>query len=290
MSEAGQTVQMTLVLTWKTYEGIAVIADTRFGGQDTVSEAGPKIFPVPITLNKWPDGPGGLEKLRLMPMGFAFAGNTFSGQAAHALATACLGNLLTEAFDAGPTVEDVADLYARCAKLVVDERWRWRTTDAHCFDFFVFGRTANSDDGQVFVGKMHIDAEAKAACTLRRIDFDVEAFCIIGDGQHQVMEIVDTARRTGEIIHPGELLQTLINDSNLPSIAGNQQCAQVTQTGVEMRPVMRWVTDVWPAEVERFGIQRNQQRLEYQIMGFDLRAVGKIGRFSPIATHAVTRG
>ncbi|MET0437111.1 MAG: hypothetical protein ABW043_06420 [Devosia sp.] len=61
---------------------ITVIADTRFGGGQTVSEAGPKIFSVPIALNKWRDGYVEAEKRRLPHMGFAFAGNTFAGQTA----------------------------------------------------------------------------------------------------------------------------------------------------------------------------------------------------------------
>ncbi len=102
---------MTLVLAWEMTEGIAVVADTYFASKEgTKVEAEPKIFAVPIVLNR---SGGGLdtEKCRLPSMGFAFAGGTIPGQFTNALASTCLQNLLVEgAFDEGPTVEAVAAL------------------------------------------------------------------------------------------------------------------------------------------------------------------------------------
>lgn len=280
---------MTLILAWKTIEGITVIADTRFGGGgSTVSEAGPKIFSVPITLNKWRDGYIETEKHRLPEMGFAFAGNTFAGQATHALVTTCLGNLVTYEFDDGPTVAEVAEFYAKCSKLVVDERWRWITTDAHCFEFIVFGRSAPGKQDRAFVGEVYIDAEGNADCKVEEIDFSVYGLYILGDGVTKVIEIVEAARGTSIVIKPGELLQQLIEDPDFPSIDGNQQTAVATPSGVELRPVMRVTFEVIP-ELKLMGFSGSQQKIEYQIMGFDLGTVGQVGRYSPTATHAVPR-
>jgi hypothetical protein len=276
---------MTLVLAWKTVEGITVIADTRFGGGQTVSEAGPKIFSVPITLNKWRDGCVETEKRRLPHMGFAFAGNTFAGQTAHSLATTCLGNLVTYEFDDGPTVTEVADFYGRCSKLVVEERRRWIATDAHCFEFMVFGRSEPRGQDQAFVGEVYVDAEGKAGCKIEEIDFSIYGLYLLGDGEAKVREIVEAARGAPTVIRPGELLQQLIDDSNFPTIKGNQQLAVVTSSGVEIRPVMRVTLEAVAPEMEQFG----QQEIEYQIMGFELGSVGQVGRYSPTATHAVLR-
>ena len=85
---------MTLVLAWQMMEGLAVVADTRFGSASrTVGEAGPKIFAVPIVLNKHGKSIE-TEKCRLPSMGFAFAGNVFAGQTTNGLASTCLQNLL----------------------------------------------------------------------------------------------------------------------------------------------------------------------------------------------------
>lgn len=280
---------MTLVLAWKTIEGITVIADTRFGGGSTMSEAGPKIFSVPITLNKWRDGYVETEKRRLPHMGYAFAGNTFAGQTTHALATTCLGNLVTYEFDNGPTVSEVADFYARCSKLVVDERRRWIRTDAHCFEFLVFGRSHPEEQGQAFVGEVHVDAEGKAACKIEEIDFSVYGLYLLGDGEAKVRETIEAAQGTTSVIRPGELLQELIDDPDFPTIDGNQQFAVATPSGVEIRPVMRVTFEETPAELKRLGIGGMQQKIDYQIMGFDLGSVGQVGRYSPTATHAVPR-
>lgn len=280
---------MTLVLAWKTVEGITVIADTRFGGGQTVSEAGPKIFSVPITLNKWRDGYVETEKRRLPHMGFAFAGNTFAGQTAHSLATTCLGNLVTDEFDDGPTVADVADFYGRCSKLVVEERRRWFATDAHCFEFLVFGRSELQARDQAFVGEVYVDAEGKAACKIEEIDFSIYGLYLLGDGEAKVREIVEAARGTPTVIRPGELLQQLIDDPDFPTIKGNQQFAVATCSGVEIRPVMRVMLEAVGTEMEQFGIEGMQQKIEYQVMGFELGSVGQVGRYSPTATHAVPR-
>lgn len=82
---------MTLILVTADDCGdLTVVADTLFGAAgQTGSEIGPKIFPVHVTISD-------LEKegsISLPTMGFAFAGNTLSGQFTHALASTCLQNL-----------------------------------------------------------------------------------------------------------------------------------------------------------------------------------------------------
>lgn len=280
---------MTLVLAWRTLEGITVVADTRFGGKGTVSEAGPKIFSIPITLNKWRDGYIETEKHRLPHMGFAFAGNTFAGQTTHALATTCLGNLVADDFDNGPTVKEVADFYAKCSKLVVDERRRWIATDAHCFEFLLFGRSESKETDQAFVGEVYVDLGGHAACKIEEIDFSIFGLYALGDGTANVKEIVEAARGSATIVRPGELLQQLIDDPNFPTIDGNQQFAVATRSGVELRPVLRMTLEKTSPDLIQLGIGGTQQRIDYQIMGFDLGSVGRVGKFSPTATHAVPR-
>lgn len=52
---------------------------------------------------------------------------------------------------------------------------------------------------------------------------------------------------------------------------------------------MRVTFEEAPPELKRFGIEGMQQKIEYQIMGFDLGSIGRVGHFSPTATHAVPR-
>jgi hypothetical protein len=171
----------------------------------------------------------------------------------------------------------------------VEERRRWFATDAHCFEFLVFGRSEPQGPGQGFVGEVYVDAEGKAAYKIEEIDFSITGLYLLGDGGSKVSEIVEAARGTPTVIRPGELLQQLIDDPDFPTIKGNQQFAVATSSGVEIRPVMRVTLEAVPPELKQLGIEGMQQKIEYQIMGFELGSVGQVGRYSPTATHAVPR-
>lgn len=280
---------MTLVLVWNNIEGIIVAADTRFGGAEkTVAEAGPKVFLVPITLNKWIDGHPDREKKRLPPMGFAFAGNTFTGQSTHAVAVACLNNLTTYELDDGPTVEDVAKLYARCAQIVVDERLKWEETLAHCFDAVIFGRSNAAAPSQAFTCEMSIE-NGKTVCEVIEVDVTKGALVALGSGVERFRQLMDEAQNSEEPIQVGELLQKIIDDPDVASVAGNQQLAIAAVDGVEIRPIIRSTWTDAPPELQRMGFGEKQQQIEYQFMGFDAFSIGSIGRYSATATQAMLR-
>jgi hypothetical protein len=263
---------MTLVLVWNGAEGVTVVADTYFGGRSEVAaQAGPKIFSIPIVLNRWRDGHVETEKHRLPAMGFAFAGNTFSGQAAHGLATTCLQNLVAHEFDDGPTVEEVAELYARCAKLVVDERRGWSKTDAHCFDAVIFGRSNPRSASQAFILEVQIGEDGTANCVPTEIDFSVYVLFALGSGEGKAIQMVEEARRLRQPVAPDRILQAAIEDPDVPTVDGNQQFAISTPSGVELRPILK------------LG---GESDFEFQIMGFEIGLIGSIGKYSPTATHA----
>ncbi|ALJ15294.1 Ntn hydrolase family protein [Sphingopyxis macrogoltabida] len=228
---------MTLVLAWNMVEGVAVAADTMFGSNfQTVAMAGPKIFSVPIVLNRWGDRIA-TEKTYLPNMGFAFAGNSFAGQTAHGLATTCLQNLVSLVEnDTGPTVEEVANLYARCAALVVNERRQWLRTDAHLFEGLVFGRSTPEASAQAFTFEVRIDDNALAMCTAEEVDFTRIAVMVLGSGTEAVREIVESARGTGTILNALDVLRQVMDDPEVPSVGGYQQYAVAAVGGVEIRP------------------------------------------------------
>lgn len=263
---------MTLVIGFMSSEGVGIVADTRFGSNHTIAaDAGPKIFTIPIILNKWQDQSAESEKLHLPNMGFAFAGNTFSGQSTHALASTCLQNLMVEVFDGGPSVEEVANLYARCGKLVVDERRQWLRSDIHCFEAVVFGRSRPSAASQAYGLEIFIGADGTADCTAEEVNFDDLLIFTLGDGNTQVNAQVEAGLRNKDRIVPWQVLQSIIDDENVASVGGHQQIAVSTPSGVELRPI--FVTgDGKPKSVK--------------ILGFDLSSIGMIGEYWPVGSHA----
>jgi hypothetical protein len=282
---------MTLVLAWQMVEGIAVVADTRFGAaRRTVGEAGPKIFHVPIVLNK--HGPQ-IEtiKHRLPSMGFAFAGNVFAGQAANALASTSLQNLLVhDDFDDGPTVAEVAALFARCSALVVNERRSWNRTDEHLFDGFVFGRSSSNSNPQLFVVEVSIGDDAMAQCEPVEVDLSSGALAWVGDGGSKLSQILDKwpdgTPEQPAIVSPLDLLRMVMEDPDVPSVAGHQQFAVATPSGVELRPGLRvqYEETVIPFGSDQ-GKPIGQQRIDFQILGFDLADIGNVGKYFTGATH-----
>jgi hypothetical protein len=283
---------MTLVLAWETIEGVAVIADTRFGSaHETVAEGGPKIFAVPIVLNR-PGTSLDTEKCRLPAMGFAFAGNTFTGQAVNALASTCLQNLLVDgAFDDGPTVAQVACLYARCAVLVVDERRKWHRTDSHLIEGLVFGRSSSSNAAQAFSILTQIDDNAMACCEAVELNLSQGGVVALGSGRNKVREVYEThiqgSAEPGFFTVP-DALRRVMEDIETPSVGGYQQFAVATRSGVELRPGLR---DLALQALNPFVALEEAREAngikDYQIMGYDMEAIGNVGRYSPTATHFI---
>ncbi|WP_419828046.1 hypothetical protein [Sphingomonas sp.] len=283
---------MTLVLAWETIEGVAVVADTRFGSDhQTVAEGGPKIFAVPIVLNR--PGPSlATEKCRLPAMGFAFAGNTFAGQTVNALASTCLQNLLVEsAFDNGPTVAQVARLYARCSVLVVDERRKWHRTDGHLIEGLVFGRSSPGNAAQAFSVMVQIDHEAMACCEAAELDLSQGGVVALGSGREKAGEVYRTctsASAEAGFFTPLDALRRVMDDADTTSVGGHQQFAVATRNGVELRPGLR---DLALQSLNPF-VALEEARVakgidDYQIMGYDMAAIGNVGRYSPTATHFI---
>lgn len=275
---------MTLVLAWRTSRGVAVLADTRFGSSGaTTSTAGPKIFSAPIVLNKWLDA-GGTEKLRLPSVGFAFAGNSSSGQTVQALAAACLQNLVAYEFDAGPTVEDVAHLYARCGVAAVNERRVRVCHDGWCYDAVVFGRDTPTSPARAFRVDVGIGSDASAFCKPVEIDFSVEPLVALGNGIEEVQAIIDNSKGRDVILQPSKLLQSVMDAPHIPSVDGYQQVALAAVDGVELHYTIEARWQETPAElVSTLG--SSERVVEMRLMGFDLAELGKVGKFSPTANH-----
>lgn len=180
-------------------------------------------------------------------------------------------NLLVKIFDEGPTVREVAELYARCAKLVVDERRRWQRTDIHLFEALVFGRSTQSATSQAFALLVSIGDDATAEVSVEEAIFDDLHLITLGDGDEQVQALVEAGLSSNEPMMPWEVLQSVIVDQQVTTVGGSQQIAVSTPSGVELRPIFTSTAD---------GAR------DLKILGFSLKDIGLMGGYPPAGTHA----
>lgn len=231
---------MTLVLAWKMRKTVVVIADSHFtSAQGTASEIGPKIFVVPISLT----GLVADTTIPLPHMGFAFAGDSASGQFTHAMATACLSHLCGPVIGERPTVLDVANFYASCATRLVQERRRHLAVDRYTFDGIIFGQrytTGNaSNDAEACHFSVTIDADGQCVSTVTAIDFEAEPVFAIGKGAPRARELLHSISRQSPAKAAVTIMDQIIDGLEEASVGGCVQGAVATGKGAEIRAVLR---------------------------------------------------
>lgn len=259
---------MTLVLAWKAKNSIVVIADTHFSGAGgTASEIGPKIFVVPIQVT----GLAIDKTISLPQMGFAFAGDSSSGQFTHAMATVCLSHLCSPTINTRPTVHDVASFYASCAIRLVQERRRHRAFDSYTFEGIIFGQKYSfgdaKDDAEACHFRVFINPDGECASSVALIDFETHPVFAIGSGAHRAKEML--ALHAGQ--SPGHaavaIMDQIISGLEEASVGGCVQGAVANGNGAEIRTVLR---------------HNNRIGEYYGVMGLSEITLGKVADYAPV--------
>lgn len=259
---------MTLILVSKSENDICVVADTMFRGAGrSALEAGPKIFPVPVRIERF----GGSERVSCLDAGFAFAGHSAAGQVTHALAGASLLSLIGPTGSTCPSVQDVARFYARCAVAVVEEMRRHKPTDRFLFEGVIFGWAG--DVGRAYSFEVLIDSEGQAVSEAVELDFKKFGMFAFGQGSAEVQAFLDRERGDGPLPTIYDVLTAVIDDDALPGVGGTMQAAIASHLGVELKPI------VW------LGPDNIGKAVKF--MGFDLAALGVIGDLIPINMRPV---
>ena len=258
---------MTLLLVWSEDSQITVIADTLFGAPDgSGSTAGPKIFHLPIRVSDLDD-----EVFETLPsMGFAFAGNTVSGQFTQALAATCLQNLAAPNRDNRPSVGDIAQFVANCALRVVEERSRRKALDGYGFDALVFGHSPELGRPQAFHFKVAWNEEARYVAPVGELTFSEDPIHAFGSGARYARQMREDLKRHGHAVHPQDLMDLTIASPDEPTVGGEYQGATAFPSGVELRPVMR--------SFDREG----RPDVDYGVMGINMHAVGMVAGYIPV--------
>ncbi|MEQ1954888.1 hypothetical protein [Mesorhizobium sp. CN2-181] len=241
-----------------------MIADTEFGQSGaTGSQVGPKVFPVPIQAIDL----DAANKRAFPSMGFAFAGNVLSGQFTHSVASTCLQNLVGATTKADVQVGEVAHVYAKAAEQIVLERWRQAKLSGYGFEGVVFGRPAS---GATAAFRLNVGVDdGTASVFVEELDFTKTSVHAIGSGASSARAYIDSARSAGKPFRPIEIMDSVIGDPSVPSVAGTVQLAVTTKTGVELRPIIR---------------HRGDRAGEFTLSGVNVLTLGMAGAYVPIGT------
>lgn len=258
---------MTMVMFCRTDVGVSIIADTLFRANGRPGlEVGPKIFTVPVTVRTFNS-----DKFhRCLDMGFAFAGFTSAGQVTHAIAAAALQNLVGNEPHGIPNVNDVADYYARCAAFVVNEMRRSVASDHFLFEGAVFGW--EDEEPIVFTFDVKIGDDAKATAFVERMDFEKTLLYVIGDGFSHAQQRLWEIWECGTKAKPHQLLASVIESSDFPSVGGSMQGATITSRGVELKPIL-WADGT--------GLATGGY------MGADIGQLGDVGGLFPVSDRPI---
>jgi hypothetical protein len=209
----------------------------------------------------------GKNKRTFPNMGFVFAGNVLTGQFTHALASACLQNLVGGTTSTEVQVGDVAAIYAKAATQIVLERWKHVKSLSYGFDGVVFGRPSS---GPTSAFHINIGLDDNGAHThVEPVNFEETNVQAIGSGAPSARAYISQNRQAGVPLRPIEIMDHVIGDSEVPSVSGTVQLAVTTKTGVELRPILRHTSD-------RAG--------EFTLLGVNVLHLGMVGPYVPVGT------
>ncbi|MDR6293771.1 hypothetical protein E9232_006324 [Inquilinus ginsengisoli] len=224
---------------------------------------GPKIFLVPIRTRN-------LETDAFdvcLPAGFAFAGETLTGQFIHSLATTTLQNLAAPQNTVRPSIEEVAQFFGKCAENIVANRWRHLVSD-YSIHGLVFGYCEKIRRSRIFSIMVTSASDEVIETKVDEIDLRRERIYCIGSGAKNARAIVDELRRAHQPIWPIKVMDKIIADPSVPSVGGAIQASTASPKGVALKPMLR-----------RVGSTAG----EYTVMGVNIFELGMVGGYVPVA-------
>lgn len=254
---------------------ISVVADTLFGTAGKMgSEIGPKIFLVPITIADFEQD----NRMHLPHMGFSFAGNTLSGQFAHALASTCLQNLGAPQLGNAPEVEDVARFYANCSIKIFEEFRRHHAVDSYQFDGVVFGFSPKRGHATAFQFNARVAADGTVEAPVAELELEVGVPHAIGSGASAARKGIAYLRSRQIEINPFSLMYHIIADDSVPSVGGAFQAATANKDGVELCPIVHFVPKL-----------SGGMEVDFSVMGINLHVLGKVAGYVPVGSPQIAQ-
>jgi len=242
---------MTLVMAWRSEDGLTVCADTRIADGDArVTDVGPKLFQVPVEVT-----PFGLndEPVQHLTVGFAFSGNTLMAQSCCAIASTCLASLSAVSAEALVAPESIVHFFAKAAEYVSEERRFLTPASPPRFEAMIFGW----DQVQLAPFIYHVevaDVDNKLVATVERKPLSVGGIAYFGSGAKFLGETLKKLdqKPPHKTISPHQLMEAAIASAQVKSVGGSLQFATASKSGVRLRSFMR-VSRTGEADISILG-------------------------------------
>lgn len=236
---------MTSIICWlntdedEFFPGVWAVSDSLVcAGAEPITDALPKLFPLPVNLYDTSDGILKQNPINLLNIGYGFAGSTLIGTAVKDILTMCLDNLSEISYthngeeaelsidERMPSIEDIAFLTARIAKKYIMSMGFYHPINAKC-EIVLFGYCKKNKAYKVFVIRNTHNHPDNV--TVDEKNFEESPYIILGDKKNEVLDMINiknklclsTRYQTGR--GPIIALQQIIKNELLTTIGGYLQ-------------------------------------------------------------------
>lgn len=268
---------MTLVVCWKSEDNLSCAADTRLSSSgSTISDAGGKIFVVPVTLSVFDDN-SLVEKINYT-LGFAFCGSTLLANNSHVIASNCTQLFRSESRNLLPDVETVAKIYAKSAEYVTRDT-NSRLTTHSLFQGMLFGYCPVKEKFCLYLIEPILTDETFSV-EYSEIDLSKNNFAVIGSGKDVFLNKIKRPNSAG---NPRSIIDTVydvMEEDTVKDVGGHPQIMEAREDGVSIVPILAQSRDnldqacltVNGFEVENLGLSAGL-RIGSKAVGFGVEKI-----------------
>lgn len=226
---------MTLVVCWKSKDKLSCVSDTRISNSGaTISDAGGKVFIVPVTLRVFGDNV--VQRKYSTTVGFAFCGSTLLANNTHVIASNCTQLLRKDSPGGLPSVEDIANIYAKASEYVTKET-NGRLNNPILFQGLIFGYCTVKEKYSVFLLTPQVSARSfYVEC--KEIELEEGQAIPIGSGKDEFIRLSSIPNSAGNARGIYEIFTQIVEEGKVSDVGGYLQIAEATEEGVNIVPVL----------------------------------------------------
>ena len=255
---------MTLVVCWFPRNELHCVADSRISGAQgkvTITDAGPKIFPIPVLVTAVEDNR--VTGTARHTFGFAFAGATLLAGNTHAIAS-IYTQQLTRVPARLPSLQTVANIYARVAEYMTADVGS-RRNEVDTFSAFIFGQCPVEKKLRVAKLVPHLESNTFRV-NVEIFDAAPQTCHLFGSGAHAFEEALKKLDDGKRAIDPLTIIRNIVASDTVAGVGGYLQMAVATAENFELRHIAS------PDDA-------NPDEIKISLVGFDLRNLGDLEGF-----------
>lgn len=230
---------MTLVVCWKTEEGIFCVADSKISqesaaGTSTITDAGAKVFIIPVSTKCYEAND--LVVTHNHTLGFAFCGSTLLANNTHAIATNCT-QIIRNNLDLQPvSVELIANIYSKVAEYVIRD-YNQHQISRGKFEGYIFGYCQIAKKFRLFY---IVPETTNTTFRVHSIEYDLgeSGVSAIGSGIKEFQTQIQTPNSAGLNRPVLDVALQVMQEGKVESVGGNPQLLLARETGVVYYPIV----------------------------------------------------